>query len=89
MAMAFRIHVAFAATAALAACAETPQDLEAGTGQVSVPLVTIGGDGAVYALPPGAYLEVYNDTFYDQFSLDGDTQQLSAGPRIGMARVSC
>lgn len=87
MAMAFRMQLAFVTAAALAACAETPQDLDAETGQVSVPLVTTGSDGAQYALPAGSYLEIYNDTFYDQFSLDGDFTQLAVSLPTGDYQV--
>jgi hypothetical protein len=87
MAMAFRIQFAFVTAAALAACAETPQDFDEDTGQVSVPLVTTGSDGAQYALPAGSYLEIYNDNFYDQFSLDGDVAQLAISLPTGDYQV--
>jgi hypothetical protein len=54
---------------AAAGCAGDADDV----GTVGVPLTSAGSGGSTYRLPAGTRLVMSGGTFYDEFSLDGDT----------------
>jgi len=56
-------------------CAEAPDAAQ--VGEISVPLTATGTSGAVYHLPPGTSLSLFNDPVLASFSLDADTPSLT------------
>jgi hypothetical protein len=56
-------------------CAEAPEATQ--VGEIAVPLTATGTSGAVYHLPPGTSLSLFNDPVLASFSLDGDTPSIT------------
>lgn len=83
-----RIATAVAAAAALAGCAETEPDESDSYGSLAAAVTATGTDGATYRLPAGTYVQVWNDTFYDYWSMDGDMNVLSVEVPVGDYYVS-
>lgn len=82
-----RCATAVAAAAALAGCAETEPD-EDSVGSLAAAVTATGADGATYRLPAGTYVQVWNETFYEYFPMDGDEAVLSIELPIGDYYVS-
>jgi hypothetical protein len=57
-------------------------------GTVSATLVTTGSDGSLYRFPAGSLLVITNNTFNDQFALDGDGTVLNLTLPVGSYRVA-
>jgi hypothetical protein len=74
---------ALAAAAALAGCAETEPGESDSFGSLAAAVTATGTDGATYRLPAGTYVQVWNDTFYDYWSMDGDMNILSVEVPVG------
>jgi len=83
-----RCATALAAAAALAACAETEPGESDSYGSLAAAVTATGTDGATYRLPAGTYVQVWNDTFYDYWSMDGDMNVLSVEVPVGDYYVS-
>lgn len=64
----------FLTTAAMG-CATAPAPER--VGHVDIPLTATGAGGAVYHLPAGTTLELFNDSFVGPFSIDGDGASIS------------
>jgi hypothetical protein len=62
-------------------CAEAPD--AAKVGEISVPLTAAGSSGAVYHLPPGTSLSLFNDPVLASFSLDGDAPSVTVSVSPG------
>ena len=78
-----RCATALAAAAALAGCAETEPGESDSFGSLAAAVTATGTDGATYRLPAGTYVQVWNDTFYDYWSMDGDMNILSVEVPVG------
>ena len=83
-----RHAMALAAAAALAGCAETEPDESDSYGSLAAAVTATGSDGATYRLPAGTYVQVWNDTFYDYWSMDGDNSILEVEVPVGDYYVS-
>jgi hypothetical protein len=75
--------MAVTAAAALAGCAESGPDDADAYGSLAAAVTATGTDGATYRLPAGTYVQVWNDTFYDSWSMDGDMNVLSVEVPVG------
>ena len=53
------------------------------TGSVAAALTAVDGDGATYRLPSGTALQLYNTTYYDEVSLDGDAAVVTIDLPVG------
>jgi len=65
------LSVAFGA----AGCAEAPEAIQ--VGEIAVPLTATGASGAVYRLPAGTALSLFDDPVTASFPLDGDTPSIT------------
>jgi len=83
-----RCVTALVAAAAIAGCAETEPDESDSYGSLATAVTATGTDGATYRLPAGTYVQVWNDTFYDYWSMDGDMNILSVEVPVGDYYVS-
>lgn len=77
-----RCATALAVAAALAGCAETAPDDDT-FGSLATAVTATGTDGATYRLPAGTYVQVWNDTFFDYWSMDGDMNILTVEVPVG------
>jgi hypothetical protein len=77
-----------AVAAALAGCAETEPDESDSYGSLAAAVTATGADGATYRLPAGTWVQVWNDTFYDSWSMDGDFNILTVEVPVGTYYVS-
>lgn len=71
-----------AGAAALAGCAETAPGEDA-YGSLATAITATGSDGASYRMPAGAYVQLYNGSFYENWSMDGDFQILTIDVPVG------
>ncbi len=80
--------MAVTAAAALAGCAESGSEDADSYGSLAAAVTATGTDGATYRLPAGTYVQVWNDTFYDSWSMDGDMNILSVEVPVGDYHVA-
>jgi hypothetical protein len=79
-----RFATAMAAAAALTTgCAEDTGPDEDAYGSLATAITATGSDGATYRMPAGTYVQLYNGTFYDYWSMDGDFQILTIDVPVG------
>lgn len=83
-----RYAMAVATAAALAGCDETAQDEQDTYGSLATAITATGTDGATYRLPADTYVQVYNGSYYDFYSMDGDMEVLSIEVPVGDYLVS-
>ena len=82
-----RWTTAVAAAAALAGCAETGPGEDA-YGSLATAITATGSDGASYRMPAGTFVQVWNGTFSDFWSMDGDFQILTIDVPVGDYQVA-